>query len=114
MNVSLQHQLYMKFDQKLNSQTQLHKNKASSNLCAQICCYQKKSENSKSLKWGTSKDMVERKRHVKKNKLPHINFHCHEPGLFTSQAYPHLVASPNGVISCNCCCEGILENMFLD
>ena len=74
MNVSLQHQLCMKFDQKLNSQTQLHKNKASSNLCAQICCYQKKSENSKSFKWGTSKHMVERKRHVKKNKLPHKIF----------------------------------------
>ena len=34
---------------KLNRKTPLHKNKASINLCAKICGYQKQSKNSKSL-----------------------------------------------------------------
>ena len=40
---------------KLSRKTPLHKNKASINLCAKICVYQKKSKNSKSSEWGTSK-----------------------------------------------------------
>ena len=94
---------------KLNSKTPLHKNKASVNSCAKICGYQKKSEKSKSLEWGTSKEKIARKRHVKKNKLSHINFQCQESGLFISQACPYLGASLDGAISCNCCGEGILE-----
>ena len=34
---------------------------------------------------------------------------CQEPGLFLSQAYTYLGDSPDGVIRCNCCGEGILE-----
>ena len=94
---------------KLNSKTPLHKNKASINLCAKICGYQKKSKKSKSLEWGTSKEKTARKRYVKKNKSSHIKFQCHEPGLFISQACPYLGASSDGVISCNCCGEEILD-----
>ena len=60
---------------------------------------------SKSLEWDTSKEKIVRKRYVRKNKSSHIQ--CQEPGLFISQAY--LGASLDGVISCNCCGEGILE-----
>ena len=94
---------------KLNSKTPLHKNKASINLCVKICGYQKKSKKSKSLEWGTSKEKIARKRYVRKNKSSHINFQCQESGLFISQAYPYSGASTDGVISCNCCGEGILE-----
>ena len=87
----------------------MHKNKASINLCAKICGYQKKSEKSKSLEWGTSKEEIARKIYVRKNKLPHINFHCQESALFISQFYPYLGTSPDGVISCNCCDQEILE-----
>ena len=54
-------------------------------------------------------EKVARKRYVRKNKSPYINFQCQESGLFISQAYPYLGASPDGVISCNCCGEEILE-----
>ena len=44
-----------------------------------------------------------------KNKSSHITFQWQESRLFISQAYPYLGASPDGVITCNCCGEGILE-----
>ena len=48
-------------------------------------------------------------KNLRKNKSSNINFQFQEPGLFISQAYPNLGASPDGVISCNCCGERILE-----
>ena len=54
-------------------------------------------------------EKITRKSYVRKNKLSHINFLCQESGLFISQAYLYLGASPDGVISCNCCGKGILE-----
>ena len=51
-------------------------------------------------------------RYVRKNKSPHIDFHCHESRLFISQAYSCLGASPDGAISCNFCGEGILEKLI--
>ena len=63
----------------------------------------------KSLKQGTSKEKIGRKRYVTKSKLLKINFQCQEFGLFICQAYPYLGHSPDGVISCNCCGKGFLE-----
>ena len=57
-----------------------------------ICGYKKKSEKSKSLEWGPSKEKIERKRYVRKIKSTHINFQCQESGLFISQVYRHLGA----------------------
>ena len=94
---------------KLNSKSPLHKNKTSINLCANLTGYQKKPKKIKSLEWGTSKEKIARKRYVRKNKSSHINFQCQDPELFVSQAYPYLGARPDGVISCNCCGEGMLE-----
>ena len=94
---------------KLNSKTLLHKNKTSINLCAKICGYQKKSKKSKFLEWGTSKEKIARKRYLRKYKSSHVNFQWQESGLFISQAYTYLGATPDGVISCNCCGEGVLE-----
>ena len=48
-------------------------------------------------------------KNLRKNKSSNINFQFQEPGLFISQTYPNLGASPDGVISCNCCGERILE-----
>ena len=86
---------------KLNSKTPLHKNKALINLCGKVCGYQQKLKKNKSLEWDTSKEKVAQKRYIRKNKSSHIYFQCHESGLFISQAYPYLGASPDGVISCN-------------
>ena len=94
---------------KLNSKTPFHKNKSSINFGAKICDYQNKSKKCKSLEWGKSKEKIARKRYVRKNKSSWINFQCQEPGLFVSQAYPYLGTSLDGVISSNCCGEGILE-----
>ena len=67
---------------KLNSKTLLRKIKASINL------YAKKTKKSKSLEWATSKKKIALKIYIRKNKLPHVNFHCQESGLYMSEVYP--------------------------
>ena len=39
----------------------------------------------------------------------HTNFVCRESGLHLSKEYPFIAATPDGIISCDCCGEGLLE-----
>jgi hypothetical protein len=39
----------------------------------------------------------------------HMNFHLSSCGLFTNPRFPYLGASPDGVITCDCCGTGVIE-----
>lgn len=39
----------------------------------------------------------------------HDNFKLTITGLHVNPSYPHLGTSPDGLISCSCCGEGVLE-----
>ena len=39
----------------------------------------------------------------------HRNFRLSLSGLHINPAYPHLGASPDGIVSCDCCGEGVVE-----
>lgn len=39
----------------------------------------------------------------------HDSFECHPAGLIVHTDYPHLGASPDGLIACSCCGDGLLE-----
>jgi len=41
--------------------------------------------------------------------LSHANFKCTSAGLVINPLYPHLGASPNGLISCDCYSNGVIE-----
>ena len=41
--------------------------------------------------------------------IAHTSFKVESTGLHINPEYPHLGASPNGLTSCTCCGDGILE-----
>ena len=59
--------------------------------------------------WGKTNEKCAFKRHITKNRTKHNNFSCKTTGLFISEYYPFLDASPVGVLTCKCCGFGVLE-----
>lgn len=39
----------------------------------------------------------------------HVNFKLETVGLMINNLYPHIGASPDGIVSCDCCGKGTLE-----
>ena len=61
------------------------------------------------LKWGVNHDDQARQEYIELMKRHHEGFECHPAGLTVNPKYPHLGASPDGVVSCVCCGSGLLE-----
>lgn len=61
------------------------------------------------IKWGREKEDVARTEYQTRKQQTHTNFKCTLSGLVVNPLYPHLGASPDGVIECDCCGVGLLE-----
>ena len=61
------------------------------------------------LKWGVDHEDQAREEYIELMKQHHEGFECHPAGLTVNPKYPHLGASPDGVVSCVCCGSGLLE-----
>ena len=61
------------------------------------------------LEWGKNNEDVACKAYSKQQTYSHPGFNCSAIGLVINPQYPHLGASPDGRISCDCCGMGILE-----
>ena len=70
-------------------------------------CYQSKFRN-EATDWGLKKENVAREKY-KQEMSDHANFHVKESGLILNPQYPFLGASPDGVVSDDCCGVGCLE-----
>ena len=62
-----------------------------------------------SIQWGIANEDTARKAFVRVSGEEHNNFSFNPAGLHVNPSYPHLGASPNGLISCSCCGEGLIE-----
>lgn len=62
-----------------------------------------------SLNWGISHEDTARKDYLDLATENHVNFECYQTGLFINPDFPHLGASPDGIITCDCCGKGLLE-----
>ena len=61
------------------------------------------------LKWGIDNESNARNAYISVAEKSHDGF-CFQPaGLFINLDHPHLGASPDGLISCKCCGEGLIE-----
>ena len=61
------------------------------------------------IKWGIEKEDIVRSAYVAKVSVLHQSFECKSSGLVVNCRYPHLDASPDGLVNCDCCFgEGIL------
>ena len=66
-------------------------------------------KNVPAIKWGRENEDTARKEYQTRKEQTHTNFKCVLSGLVVNPLYPHLGASPDGVINCDCCGEGLLE-----
>lgn len=62
-----------------------------------------------SLAFGKKYEPVARQQYFEKHKKSHKNLKVDQCGLFVSEQYPFMGASPDGRVSCKCCGVGLLE-----
>ena len=61
------------------------------------------------LEWGLTNESHARRDYTHVMEASHTSFKVTTTGLHVSPHYPHLGASPDGLISCSCCNDGLLE-----
>lgn len=63
------------------------------------------------IQWGNTNESVARDAYILSESPKHDSFSCTPSGLHINPQWPHLGASPDGLISCKCkCCgEGLIE-----
>ncbi len=61
------------------------------------------------LRWGRENEPLARQQYIAAVSDEHTFFELEETGLHINPKYPHLGASPDGLVSCSCCGEGLLE-----
>lgn len=60
------------------------------------------------LQWGIEMEDVAREAYIELACEKHTNFQYAAAGLHVNPSFPHLGATPDGVINCDCCGEGVL------
>jgi hypothetical protein len=61
------------------------------------------------IEWGVDHEDVARAAYLELANENHVNVQCSAAGLFLNPNFPHLGATPDGLVSCECCGEGIIE-----
>ena len=61
------------------------------------------------LVWGLENESKARKEYALLAKQHHRDFELKNTGLHINTKFPHLGATPDGLISCSCCGQGVLE-----
>ena len=82
----------------------------SPSLLKQICSTSYNSKaTSAAIEWGRKNESTARDEYILQQQLFHQGFVCSPAGLVVHPSYPHLGASPDGWIQCDCCGKGVLE-----
>jgi hypothetical protein len=80
------------------------------NLLNQICVSSDRQSNSiPAIKYGRSMEPEARQKYVQEAKKKHRNLQVHESGLCVVAHQVYVGASPDGLVRCDCCGEGVLE-----
>lgn len=82
-------------------------NKPSKSLLKRICYPDK--VHSLAMDWGKKKEASARAAYVEATASHHVKFQCQLSGLHIRSDYPFVAATPDGIISCECCGDGLLE-----
>lgn len=59
--------------------------------------------------WGCTHEKTAREAYVQQIVKEHPDFSMRKSGLVVHPSFPHMGASPDGVIGCGCCGPGVLE-----
>ena len=60
-------------------------------------------------RWGCNNEKTARLEYASTLKEIHQDFQIRESGLILNPKYPHLGASPDGLVTCTCCGDGLCE-----
>ena len=83
--------------------------KPSQSLIKAICYPKSSNFTSAATTWGCQHEQVAQERYKDEMKTVHDNFSVKSNGLVINPEFPFLGASPDGMVSCDCCGEGCLE-----
>lgn len=61
------------------------------------------------IQWGIKNESAACEMYVEQVMEAHVNLSYEPAGLYVNPCSPHLGASPDGHISCDCCGEGLIE-----
>lgn len=59
--------------------------------------------------WGKEHEETARQAYAAASANIHVNFQCATAGLHISVDKPFLAATPDGLVTCSCCGDGVLE-----
>ena len=83
-------------------------NPAQSLIC-RVCYPDANKFSSQATKWGCEHESLAKAAYTDIMQNSHSGFVCKDSGFVISSTYPFIGASPDGVISCECCGPGVLE-----
>ena len=78
-------------------------------LVNSIMQYQTINPNIPALRWGRQNEDKAKNNYYRDMVRTHGDFEMHTAGILISTKYPFLGATPDGVVSCDCCGSGLLE-----
>ena len=85
---------------------------STANLTIQILGYNKEVK-TKAMNWGLINEPLARKRYKTISQKCHKNFSVSETGLVLSVDWPYVGASPDAIVHCSCCGQGLPRSKSL-
>ena len=78
-------------------------------VISSVCHLELKCFQTSATAWGCKHEEEGRQAYIHQYSLAHENHNVKDCGLFIHLELPFLAATPDGVVSCTCCDEGVLE-----
>ena len=78
-------------------------------LVKKIMQYSRSNTDVPAIKWGVKHEQEAREAYTNIMAVKHATFKINPAGLRVCTKQPFLAATPDGVVSCSCCSEGLLE-----
>ncbi|XP_070389189.1 uncharacterized protein [Dermacentor albipictus] len=83
--------------------------KPSKSLLKRLCYPEDCKFQTAATQWGKKKEAAGRAAYIEAMQKHHLGFKCEMSGLHISIERPFLAATPDGLVHCNCCGDGLLE-----
>lgn len=84
-------------------------NKPSISLIKKICYPKEYKIETEATAWGNKNEKIALEVYIDQVSKQHEGFNVIRSGLVINPEFPHMGASPDGVVSCTCCGKGIVE-----
>lgn len=78
-------------------------------LLRRICYPEECPFQSASTKWGQEYETDAARAYMRLKRKDHESFSCRVCGLYLSREHPFMAATPDGIVTCMCCGEGVIE-----